>query len=139
MPKLFFNLEFHMFRPFLIFTLLLISFIISGYSMEDRRFDLSDLIREHQPDSIEFYHDDRVFLKTDHISVTPQGLFLVSETSMIHLPNLNSCNEGCFIQSGEESTTLASVYVPITCGNCGFKYWYSPAQSRCPNCGHSGN
>lgn len=98
-------------------------------------YDMQDVVTrvlQEQPESIQVINKEKAYLCPERIQLFEGGIFLVGEQSAIPIPALFSDGHGFFVPVD------ASVNVPITCRNCGFQYWYSPAQYRCPNCGFGG-
>src|SRR5690348_7270783 len=86
-------------------------------------------ITQEQPESIVSMDEDKVYLIHEKIQLLHDGIYLITKNSVIALPMLFSDANGCFLPVN------ASVYAKIRCRNCGYEYWYSPAQYKCPKCG----
>ncbi len=59
-------------------------------------------IFREQPDSVEAWIDDKVYLAPERMAVTRKGVLLCKDRSMIMLPSLSLDDKGVFIQCREE-------------------------------------
>lgn len=92
-------------------------------------------IVSEQADSIAFVDSEKVFLKPEHIRVSPQGLFLVSDDSCIPLQSLLSESRGCYLQTFAAST-LASIgwFEKCPYPDCGKIFMRGAGITHCPHC-----
>lgn len=91
---------------------------------------------EEQPESIAFYCDGKLYLKSDHLQLTPQGIVLNLGNSSIPIPILFSNENGCYLESDIESLQEGPIMLAIICKKCGKQWWYnSRFQRTCPRCG----
>ena len=89
----------------------------------------------NQEDSIDGLHDDKLYLKTQHIFYSKNGYILRNEQSTIALPTL------FFDENGKGYLLCRSPQdFQLTCINCGYVFWFSDTwDGHCPKCGGIGD
>ena len=93
------------------------------------------LIMKEQPDSIEFYEEGKLYLKSEKIFPTRNGLFLCNKNSFISLPIVHSTERGSYItfQPKDEWRVFYKCSNP-KCGNEFLGPWKMGQTSICPLC-----
>lgn len=94
-------------------------------------------ILEEQPDSVKFYDQGKLYLKSERILATEKGLFLCDENSAIFLPIIHSADRGSFVTMAPRDERM-DFYQCSNHKGCGIKFIYPKkwsGQTKYPKCG----
>jgi len=61
--------------------------------------EILERILNEQPESVDFFHQDRIYLKSERVSFTKGGLVLLHGVSSIQIPTLFSDSTGLYIHA----------------------------------------
>lgn len=121
----------------LIFFFLLNSVASFGAALDKGSSLLVKNILETTPESIEFYHDGKFYLKKEHLQLTDKGILLNAGIFAIPLQEVDSNQYGFFLMSQIDRQTGPKL-IPVICKNCSYKWLYSElSRTTCPRCGSS--
>jgi hypothetical protein len=127
--------------------LLLVCVVCSSLAMANDKPDISVAdplaftsdILTHQPDSVFFRTDERIYLRPEKIHPTSRGIFIGDQGTLIEIPFLCSDRMGCYVPSNNRLGVDYTGYWVCwndKCKNYG-KVWRSKSQ-YCPVCRESG-
>lgn len=109
----------------LVVTVFLSSIVSARPSYSEWSDSLIQSIHENEASCVDFYEGDKIYLNSDMINATEQGICLnVNDQRIVLLPLLVADKRGCFVLSPYQRMLK-------TCSSCGKKYYINCINTRC--------